>query len=41
LPLDADHNAISAHFTKGVLTLAIPKTATPPAQVKQIDIKSA
>lgn len=41
LPLDADHNAISAQFTKGVLTLGIPKTATPPAQVKQIEIKSA
>ncbi|MDP1964456.1 MAG: Hsp20/alpha crystallin family protein [Reyranella sp.] len=41
LPLDADRNAISARFAKGVLTLGIPKTATPPAQVKQIDIKSA
>jgi HSP20 family protein len=40
LPLDADHNAISARFSKGVLTLAIPKTETPSAQVKQIDIKS-
>ena len=41
LPLDADRNAISAHFDKGVLTLGIPKTATSPPQVKQIDIKSA
>lgn len=41
LPADADHNAISAKFAKGVLTLEIAKTANPPAQVKQVDIKSA
>lgn len=41
LPLDADRNAISANFDKGVLTLGIPKTAVPPPQVKQINIKTA
>jgi HSP20 family protein len=41
LPVDADRNAIAARFAKGVLTLDIPKTANPPAQVKQVDIKSA
>jgi len=41
LPVDADRNAISARFTKGVLTLEIPKTASPPAQVKQVEVKSA
>jgi HSP20 family protein len=41
LPLDADRNAISARFAKGVLTLGIPKTTAPPTQVKRIDIKSA
>ncbi len=41
LPADADRNAISAKFAKGVLTLEIAKTANPPAQVKQVTIKSA
>lgn len=40
LPVDTDRNAISARFTKGVLTLEIPKAANPPAQVKQVDIKA-
>ncbi|MGZ3338230.1 MAG: Hsp20/alpha crystallin family protein [Reyranella sp.] len=40
LPADADRNAISARFAKGVLTLEIPKTSNPPAQVKQVDIKA-
>lgn len=40
LPADADRNAISARFTKGVLTLEIPKAANPPAQVKQVNIKA-
>ena len=40
LPADADRNAISARFAKGVLTLEIPKAANPPAQVKQVDIKA-
>jgi HSP20 family protein len=41
LPADADRNGISATFAKGVLTLQIAKTATPPAQVKQVAIKPA
>jgi HSP20 family protein len=41
LPGDADANAISAKFAKGVLTLAIGKTATAPAQGKRIDVKAA
>jgi HSP20 family protein len=40
LPADADRNAISARFAKGVLTLEIPKAANPPAQVKQVNIKA-
>ena len=39
LPADADRNAIAARFTKGVLTLEIGKTATPPAKVRQVDVK--
>ncbi len=41
LPVDADRNAISARFAKGVLTLEIPKTANTPAQVKQVEVKPA
>ncbi|HZX87367.1 MAG TPA: Hsp20/alpha crystallin family protein [Reyranella sp.] len=41
LPGDADRGGISATFAKGVLTLEIPKTANPPAQVKQVAIKAA
>ena len=41
LPGDADRNGISATFAKGVLTLEIPKTASRPAQVKQVAIKPA
>lgn len=40
LPADADRNGITATFTKGVLTLQIAKSATPPAQVKQVAIKA-
>lgn len=40
LPADADRNGISATFTKGVLILEIAKTANPPAQGKQVAIKS-
>jgi HSP20 family protein len=39
LPEDADRNAVTARFTKGVLTLEIAKTANGPAQGKQIEIK--
>ena len=41
LPADADRDGISAKFAKGVLELEIAKTATPPAQVKQVAIKPA
>ena len=41
LPSDADRNGITATFAKGLLTLQIAKTATPPAQVKQVAIKAA
>lgn len=41
LPDDADRNAISARFAKGVLTLEIAKTASAPAQGKQIEVKAA
>ncbi len=40
LPADADRDGISAKFAKGVLELEIAKTANPPAQVKQVAIKS-
>jgi HSP20 family protein len=41
LPADADHNAVSAKFSKGVLTVEIGKTTGAPAQGKQIDIKGS
>jgi HSP20 family protein len=41
LPADADRNAVSAKFAKGVLTLEIQKTADAPAQGKQIEVKPA
>lgn len=41
LPADADRNGITAQFTKGVLTLEIPKAAEAPAQGKQIEVKAA
>lgn len=40
LPADADRGAITAKFTKGVLTLEIPKTAEAPVQGKQIEVKA-
>lgn len=39
LPADADPNAVSAQFAKGVLTIEIAKTAKPRGQGKQIEIK--
>jgi HSP20 family protein len=41
LPPDADRNAITAKFAKGVLTLEIAKTASAPVQGKQIEVKAA
>jgi HSP20 family protein len=40
LPADADRNKITAKFTKGLLSLEIPKTAEPPVQGKQIEVKA-
>jgi HSP20 family protein len=40
LPGDADRNGVTATFAKGVLTLQIAKTATPPAEVKQVAVKA-
>jgi HSP20 family protein len=39
LPADADRNAVTARFSKGVLTLEISKAANGPAQGKQIEVK--
>jgi HSP20 family protein len=39
LPDDADSNAVSAKFAKGVLTIEIGKAAGKPTQGKQIEIK--
>lgn len=41
LPADADRNAVSASFAKGVLTLSIAKSANPAPRGKQIEIKKA
>ena len=39
LPSDADHDGISANFSKGVLTLHIPKSADGHGRAKEIEIK--
>lgn len=41
LPADADRNAVTAKFAKGVLTLEIAKTAEAPVQGKRIEVKAA
>lgn len=41
LPSDADRNKVSARFAKGILTLEIAKSASAPAQGKQIEVKAA
>ncbi|MGD8339020.1 MAG: Hsp20/alpha crystallin family protein [Desulfobacterales bacterium] len=41
LPEDADQNAVTATFKKGVLTVTMPRKALPKAHVKQIEVKSA
>jgi HSP20 family protein len=41
LPTDTDRNGITARFSKGVLSVEIPKTANAPAEGKQIEIKPA
>jgi HSP20 family protein len=41
LPADADRNAVTARFAKGVLTLEIAKAVDAPTQGKEIEIKPA
>jgi HSP20 family protein len=41
LPNDADRSNVAARFTKGVLSVEIPKTANAPQQGKQIEIKAS
>ena len=41
LPADADGNAVTARFAKGVLTVEIAKTAKPSPKVKQVEVKPA
>ena len=40
LPPDADASRAHASFTRGVLTVTVPKTAEAHARVKKIDVKS-
>ena len=41
LPQDVDREKVDAAFTKGVLTVTLPKTAQAQQQRRQIEIKSA
>jgi HSP20 family protein len=41
LPSDANREGVAASFKNGVLTLEIPKTTAPPAQVKQVEVRAA
>lgn len=41
LPADADGATVAARFTKGVLTIDIPKAAKPRAQGKEVPIKTS
>ncbi len=40
LPASVDRDKVSAEFTKGVLTITLPKTAAAQQQAKKIDIKA-
>ena len=40
LPPDADAGRAHVSFTRGVLTVTVPKTAEAHARVKKIDVKS-
>jgi hypothetical protein len=40
-PMSVDRNKVSADFSKGVLTITLPKTADAQKQQKKIEIKSA
>ena len=41
LPGDVDESKIEASFTKGVLTIKLPKTEEAQAQIKHIEVKAA
>ena len=41
LPASVDRNKIAADFSKGVLTLALPKTAEAQKPIKKIEVKSS
>jgi HSP20 family protein len=41
LPADADQQAITAKFKKGILTITMPRKALPESNVKRIEVKSA
>jgi HSP20 family protein len=41
LPRDVDREKIAADFTKGVLTLTLPKTAEAQKETKKIEVKSS
>ena len=41
LPASVDRNKIAADFSKGVLTLTLPKTAEAQTQAKKIEVKSS
>ncbi len=41
LPASVEHDKITADFSKGVLTITLPKTAEAQQQAKKIEIKSA
>ena len=41
LPASVDRNKIAADFSKGVLTLTLPKTPQGQKQAKKIEVKSS
>jgi len=41
LPASVDRNKIEADFSKGVLTLTLPKTAEAQKPIKKIEVKSS
>jgi HSP20 family protein len=41
LPADADSNAVTARFAKGVLSVEVAKTTNPSPKVKQVEVKPA
>ena len=40
LPASVDHNKIGADFSKGVLTITLPKTPDAQKEQKKIEVKS-